>query len=196
MSYWSAPIDRYRGERVFVVGGGPSLRDFDPERLRGRPVIAANNAGLDLMPWADVLFWADKRWFEWNADRLGSHKGEFRVTRRPAGRGDVLLMQHEPKWNLSRKQDTVAGWCSGGSCINLAFLMGSSDIVLLGFDMHGDNYHTDHRKPGNARRYIDQFMPAIERMAAPLAAYGVKVRNATPGSALQCFPSTRLDDIL
>ena len=55
------------------------------------------------------------------------------------------------------------------------------------------NYHTDHQVPTDAHLYDSEFIPSIERMAARLAGK-VEVVNATPGTALRCFPVQELGE--
>ena len=59
MSYWSIPPE-WTGETAFLLGGGPSLKGFNAECLRGRRVIAINNS-WELAPWADVLYFCDEK---------------------------------------------------------------------------------------------------------------------------------------
>src|SRR3972149_821520 len=58
--FWEVmPDGAWRGERCFIIGGGPSLAGFDFERLRGQGrIIAVNKAYLDA-PFADILFFMD-----------------------------------------------------------------------------------------------------------------------------------------
>jgi len=198
---WRAPADRFVGRAAFILGGGPSLTAEDVDRIRGRgAVIAVNNAGLDLAPWADVLFFADgwPRWFGWNKDRLHEFKGDWIVSRAAVPPSDPRLVRitHDPKIALSRRPDRVAGHCGGSSAINLAYLMGARVIVLMGFDMRGGNYHDDHKAPPLPNAHRDRFIPALEFMAPELEAEGVLVLNATPRSALRCFPTVDLEELL
>lgn len=204
---WGAPSDYFAGQRVFIVGGGPSLRDLDPSVLRGKRVIAVNNAGLDLVPWADVLMWSDPRWYRWNVQRLHRHRGALRVFRcKPEFGGPVGVrhMRRDADMDLSDIPNTLAGYDTGGGAINLAYLMGSRDIVLLGFDMndpkpehwHDGNYHSDHREPPPSGQRTRCFVPSHERMARALAERGCTVRNATPGTALTAYPLVSLDDVI
>lgn len=207
-TYWRAWPDYFEGERVFVVGGGPSLRNLDPEKLRDRRVIAVNNAGLDLVPWADVLIWSDPRWFRWNEDRLHLHGGPIKIARNAVniehGRFRIRNMRRDTGPSLSLRPDTLAGYDTGAGAVNLAFLMGARDIVLLGFDMSDPppdrwregNYHGDHQIAPPPMQRTENFVPSHERMALALDEHGVKVRNATPGSALRAYEMVDLDDVL
>ena len=57
------PVPReWPGETVFIVGGGPSVLGVDLEALRGRRVIAINSS-VYAVPWADILYFGDWRWW-------------------------------------------------------------------------------------------------------------------------------------
>ena len=53
------PDGSWAGRRCFIIGGGPSLKGFDFERLRGERVIAINKAFYDV-PFADIVFGMDR----------------------------------------------------------------------------------------------------------------------------------------
>lgn len=211
------PAGEWKGQAAFIIGGGPSLIGFDPEQLRGKGrIVAINDAGLTLMPWADVLYWGDRRWFEWNHPKLGLHQGRYKFTRimpRIAGHpllAEALIARHDIKvlgfkpGRLSTTSKAVGGHCSGSAGINIAWLMGADPIVLLGFDMHDlpldrwqeGYWHDHHQKPPAMGSRKNRFMPALERMAKELKDAGATVLNATPGSALKCFPAVNLQDVL
>lgn len=204
---WQIPLNLWKGEPCFILGGGPSLRGFDGERLRGRGrVIAVNEAGLTMAPFADVLFWADGRWYDWNKDRLHLHTGEFKVTRcRPMSRSeaDIKIVRALPR-RMSHWFDALGGWCGGGCAINLAYLLAASPVFLLGFDMHDmpadrwrdGNWHDRHREPPVEGQRRDNFVPAIERMVPHLDRRGVEVYNCNPDSALRCFPFINIEEVL
>ena len=59
------PDGSWSGRRCFIVGGGPSLKGFDFERLRGERVIAINKAFYDV-PFADIVFAMDSPFLIWS----------------------------------------------------------------------------------------------------------------------------------
>lgn len=202
---WAVPRE-WPGETVFILGGGNSLKGFDAEVLRGRGrVIAIKEAGLTMAPWADVIYWADKVWCDGdskrpaNGARLHLHTGRYKITRSKCDKTfghDVKLLDCDQKAGLSTDPTKIGGVCSGGNCINLAYLFGAKRIVLLGFDMSGPNWDGRERRAERDHAYTQRFMPAIARMALPLQQAGVEVINATPGSALKCFTQTTLEAVL
>jgi hypothetical protein len=162
-----------------------------------------------------VLYWADTRWIGWNHERLGEHtgspRGAFKICRFaevqdqpnlfPAlqARWDIKVLPFT-KEDLSDDPTRLSGFCSGGAAISLAHLFGAARIVLLFFDMTPGNFHDRHKRGTDDKRYQTTFMPAIARMAQPLATRGVEVINAWVGegpvSALKCFPMLALAEIL
>lgn len=202
---WSVPRE-WEGGPAFILGGGASLTGFDASILRGKGrIIAIKEAGLTMAPGADVLYWADKWWlegrpgFEGNLSRLRLHKGKYKVCRfepKDSGGHDIKVLPQDKKVALSTDPTKLAGLDAGAACINLAYLFGASSIVLLGFDMQGGNWDGRPRKAETNDRYRKRFMPMIEKMAGPLRAAGVDILNATPDSALDCFPKVPLAEIL
>ena len=81
--------------------------------------------------------------------------------------------------------------------MHLAIRWGAKKIVFLGLDMTADNgghWHRDHG-PGlrnTEERTYQNFRRAFETAAPEIAALGVEVVNASPTSALNCFPKIPL----
>jgi hypothetical protein len=202
-SQWRVPR-LWPGQTCFILGGGPSLKKIDVNRLRGEHVIAINNA-YKLGTWIDVMFYGDCPWL----DDEEHHRGDLRrwpglkVTtcqrhdkepgihrlRKIQGRQNLSLDSGQLSWNLS----------SGAAAINLAYHFGVKRIVLLGYDMHdrnGLNWHPDHVfKDVNARTF-KRYLTGFPLLAQSIAAQGVEVLNATPGSDLLVWPIVDPETVL
>lgn len=191
---WAVPRGSWKGETCHILGGGKSLAGLDMGLVKGR-IIAINNAYLKA-PEADLLYFSDRRWYDWNRDDLHRYAGPLMVTRdvlrKPCH--DVKRIRRTLKTPLSRDPEFVAGLCSGANAINLAWLYGAGTIVLHGFDMRRGNWHDLHRIPQKTD-FALRFVPYFERMAKELAAEGATVLNATPGSLLDCFPMIGMDEL-
>lgn len=202
---WTVPRE-WAGETAYVIGGGPSLRGWNAEVLRGRGRVIAINSAWRIAPWADVLYFADgrSRWFGWNlvALQAGGFAGGRIVTRSndlgDVGALTIHRLRHARGAAISRDPRALAGYCSGANAVNLAYLFGADPIVLLGFDMRPNgHWHAEHKRPSKPDKYAKHFIPAFERMAQALhdteaqALHDTEARvwNATPGSALTCFPA-------
>jgi hypothetical protein len=92
---------------------------------------------------------------------------------------------------------------SGYAAINLAFLFGAEKIILLGYDMkcEGEQRHWHARPDGWGAEYFNnvlqhEFLPLFDFLIKPLESAGVTVINATPNSALTCWPRMALEQAL
>lgn len=191
---------RWRGERVFVVAGGQSVtRSLTADHLCGRrqlpgKVIAVKDA-VFLLPWSDIMFYSGARLHKERPDLFESFKGP-EVWKRAVDDGVPPyvheVVRQKPKAGyingLSLKPDRLGGYCSGGSAINLAFHLGAAEIVLVGFDLQGQHWNArGHPFPNAAQAVHDRHRAAIDAMAEPLAAAGVRVFNVSPSSTLRGF---------
>lgn len=159
------------------------------------------NCAFRLCPDADALYAADHKWWthyktEWqhfqgmrfsNSSRCHDDFGTRYV---PSGGRDRLS---DDKVSLGNN--------SGHQAIGLAYLMGASQIVLLGFDMQGsgrqNHFHDEHRGGGlsnpNKRNYRD-WGQYIMTLYQDLMAAGVNLVNASRETSLE-IPRVRLEDL-
>lgn len=89
------------------------------------------------------------------------------------------------------------GLNSGYQALGLAIAAGAARVVLLGYDMHfdgdRDHWHAGHPVRVGEGMYRDVYAKFFNKLAPLLA---TPVLNATPGSALQCFPQVTLESLL
>lgn len=217
MTYWTVE-PTWRGLPAVILGSGPSLCHAQLERVRAARqadrirVIAINN-GYECAPWADILYFCDIKWWTWHRARAGyrSFAGE-KVTLE-----NLELQQAEPTLrclrNYTRPASAVGqglcthpdgvhtGWNSGYQAINLAVHKAAALQILLGFDMKAApggrlHWHPDHPVVDGPGVFADKMLPCFTALATDLAHAGVRVLNATPGSALTVFPMVELDQVL
>lgn len=204
---WLSGYDRLaptlEGADVFILGGGPTLRNFDVGCLEGREVIAINEAFL-LAPWARALVFVDYHW--WARREMEVRKvfagqligrGPYRDAYRRTGVTNLAYRSGEV---FSIDPRLLGGRNSGLAAVNAAWLMGAARIFLLGFDMQSDgnrnNFHNLYADAPTApaHRYVSIFLPEFGKAAKRLEAIGGGVViNLTPGSALKDFPERSLD---
>jgi len=164
---------------------------------------------VDLCPWADVVYGCDAPWWR-HRHGLPEFRGlkvtwagnayeapglrRVEIARERAGYREDLLM--EPAGTIG------GGGNSGFQALNLALQWGARAILLVGFDMSdgaGVHWYGRNRWPmannpdqTNFRRWIDAFgrsLPVLDAIKA-------KVFNASPHSALQCFPKVTIHEFL
>jgi hypothetical protein len=133
------------------MGGGPSARLVDIDKLKGRRVIAVNGA-FQIAEWFDIMLFGDEGWFQRFQERLRLFGGLKVTAVKADGRGSssdkgpylkrllsagIKPVRRVHRINgLSSDPTALAFNQNSGSCaINLAALLGAGRIVLFGFDM-------------------------------------------------------------
>lgn len=183
--------------KVFIIGGGPSTtvtpfisRLFFPIPEHWK--IIAVNTSFKLFPKADILYFGDWEWADDNHDAImRTWRGNEIITRAlPQKRQwqfDYTRVGRDMMNGISISQGAVAGWDSGANAINVAYLKTCAEINLIGFDMKGNNWHSEHKRPKKPNCYQQDFIPYLTKMARALSNYSVKVYNCSPDSVLDCF---------
>ena len=168
-------------------------------------VIAINDA-YKVMPWADALYAVDNHWWEkhegcagFAGEKWSTHDVESNDKRVLAKRYGLSVVAGRSGDEFSFDPSLIRyGSNSGFQAINLALLFGCRQIVLIGFDMRyvegkshffGDHQGLPQIKDESYRGFVRHF----ER-AKRLLPRDVSIINATPGSALTCFPMMSFDE--
>jgi len=202
------PDGAWKGQRCFIIGGGPSLKGFDFSRLFGERVIAVNRA-YEACPTADIMLAMDRRVYNMITEgRLGEDaKRKFEEFK-----GLKVWMRDVPGAMLLRDAGGTGltktlrdGVCNGNNtgyaALNLAICLGADPIYLLGFDMKGDGqghqawFHTGYQAEQGESVY-KKFIGAFEKAAPEIKQRGVRVINLNPESALKAFEFGRVDEVL
>lgn len=203
-NYWSVPPE-WTNETCFIIAGGPSLVSGIPaKRLLTTGRVLVINVSYQLVPSADCLYFCDQKWWQ----SFGSHVraffgGRYLVTLDNQIEGVKRLKSTGPQGLESDPCGLRTGSNSGFQAINLAYHFGARRIVLLGYDMHvtsgRTHWHQGYptQQPHDfARILAQQMLPKFMTLVEPLRTAGVEVINATPGSALTCWPYVPLDSLI
>lgn len=203
----------WRGERVLCIAPGPSLviEDVDlalKHRARGLLKIVAVGDAYFMLPndAADILYHADGPWWK-------EHKGVPLVTGRKivqsrnGGRAVARQFGLEcVQVNDGEKPSTdptwiASGWHSGFQAVNIAALMGATEILMLGFDCQRGvtgkrHFFGDH--PPSIRRESPYplFVAAWDKGAPHYEAAGVSLINCTRRTAIKSIQRRRLEGVL
>jgi hypothetical protein len=198
---WCAPKIWLNNE-CFILGGGPSLKHIDVGRLKGKRVIAVNNAYL-LGEWIDVCFFNDMGWFRMHKTGLLGFAG-LKVTTNIKCRNEPgirVMCKRTSPYGIATDPGILSWNKSSGACaINLAVHFGVRRIVLLGFDMQrvGDeaNWHRDHPNADRKKDPYAMFRRPFPYIGKALKRLNIECVNATLGSALTEFPIVDPEDVL
>lgn len=203
--YWSVP-PIWPGATVAIVGGGESLTLRQVHRLaiahaEGRIKVIAINDAVFPCWWADWLHACDPKWWTWHAQHgLDKWPGirTTNVQHAMCVNWGVHLVKCEGQTGFSDDPGVVRSGKNGAYiAVQMAAHAGASRILLTGCDMKpvphwfgrhpdGDPHQPDY--PG--------MRAAFATLVEPLRARGVEVLNCSPGSALDCFPMARLEDVI
>jgi hypothetical protein len=192
----------WKGETVYVIGGGPSLIDFNWNSLIGKRTIVINKSILSY-PGADVVYWTDSRVYGWYKNEINEFKGlKITIRNHASYSADIKVLKKGCKFGLEESKDSLChGNNSGYAAINLAYLLGAKQIILLGYDMKNDgkqsHYHDGYPVPATGNNvYKDQFIPGFEILAGLLKDKNVKVYNASINSDLLVWPKISFEKAL
>ena len=220
----------WHGRTAVCIASGPSLTLEQCEIVRqwrerdGCRVIVVNDAYL-LAPWADAMYFADVRWWQWQTegvDRpvLGLKAREVRERFKAFsglrisienGSGSVadpgvivlrnLSVQNGTMGKLSTDPTGIyTGQNSGYQAIDAANLLGAKRIALLGYDMKVGGSGQHHWFGDHPHRQVptiyQQWRAEFKRLAENLPMYGIEIVNVTADSELEAFPRMTLASLV
>lgn len=159
------------------------------------------------MPWADVLYGCEPRWWGVHKDCNGFAGVKWSTHDKDSTANDkteaaesygINIVKGAPGAGFSTDPGVIHyGDNSGFQAVNLAILLGSPYIVLVGFDMRHvsgkSHFFGDHPRDLYQRNEYESFALKFDKAPAP---DGVEIINATPNSALTCYPMVTLDEAI
>lgn len=213
--------DRYTGERCFVIGNGPSLKDMDLSPLKDEYTFGMNRIYLAFKDWGfetsflvsvnDLVVqqcWEDfqelslPKFFSWRSHDLLYPQGV------PGKDTHFLYTTYTGrKFNTRIQSRFWEGATVTYVCLQLAFCMGFSEVILIGVDhsfkAEGKANQTVVSSGDDPNHFSNQYFGAGFRWQLPdldtsETAYllakesfsnsGRKVLDATVGGKLDIFP--------
>jgi hypothetical protein len=185
MIYGKIKEPYWNDKPVAVIGGGPSLKDFDLEQIRGAHVLALRGAIFDV-PWADAGYGFGVQCFAQVRDRLARLRTVYWAVRdhdqveRPPK--NITFLKRLDGWNLSDDPGEIYGGNAGFGAMQICIHKRAKEIVLFGFDYEQDREHW--------ARWAEHFSIYVPY----LNAHKIHVTNACPTSAIRCFQKVALRD--
>lgn len=209
------PDGAWAGKPCFIIGGGPSLKDFNWSLLKGHRTIGVNRVFEKFDP--TIIFSMDTRYLRWILDgKYGAEaKQKFDKSKAykcwlctyraslPAEVFIVKVFRNYTKgfkaFKTSQAEGIGHGNNSGYAAINLAVCLGARPIYLVGFDMsHEKNrthWHDGHPRP-QTQLVIDNFIRHFNNALPAIKKTGAEIINLNPESGLKCFPRRPLKEVL
>ena len=211
----------WKDEPCFIIGGGPSLKGFDFERLRGKGrIIVINKSFLDV-PFADILYFMDgsrttfygltkNNKLSPNVNSLEKWKAfqGYKVYLNLVGRKleDVYSVRALGRTgiSLSLKKGLYHGNNSGTGALGLAICLQARPIYLLGIDgkfskekgIKKSHYHDGYQTRRVTESVFISFVKEFHKLGRLTNNRNIKVINLNPDSAVKCFPFMAIDEVL
>jgi len=205
---------KHRGQRGFVIGGGPSIRDISPEiveKLKQEITVGSNHA-FKLFEPTYLIFIDRGYWRTFNQDLKSLQKTIMfypskltSVTIKNALQFPMGSEKNHPiapeKWN-----DRVPTWNNAGvTAIRIANIMGLNPIYLLGCDLdkdakrrgetHFHDCYDEKRKNATKPERYDKFKRAFVKTIAAMPK--VEIVSCSKVSALnEYIPYVSLESVL
>lgn len=203
-------VPRYlEGETVIVIGGGPSLVDFDFDTLEGFNMIGANDAGL--LTKAQTIITLDRNYYRNRLKEMVKKAREGRMvyaalptdlppdTKFP---DEIVHLQFKRGRGLAQNPEMIYGLNSGFAALNVAYLSGAKDIRLIGFDFKFNpdqpHWHKEYSWFTQKNdRQIQRWAKDFELTLPQLEAAGARVTNyvGPEGSAITAYKTRPLGDV-
>lgn len=202
---------------VVCIGTGPSLtlEQIAAARAHNFALYVCNNA-IFMAPDARVLYGCNLQWWDHYHERIKDYLcSRWTTNEEAAEKYGLNWIAEKNAPGLSTDPMVIHhGHGSGFSLVNLAFLQGAERIVLLGYDLkYAQDYDGKARQIGSSpRHFFGEYPQELQHWPSVKVKNGVHVElldlyrsvaeqgaveiiNATPGSAIDCFPMKDIEDL-
>jgi hypothetical protein len=193
--------DQWAGKRCFIIGGGPSVKNFDLKKLEGEHTIGINMAFRLFNP--EIIFGMDARLWGWieeeetgkgdreKFNKCKSIKVWSDITQAPLPEDIVIAPSiGRPGLSESLEEGLGIGTNSGFGALNLALLLGASEIYLIGYDFKGGRWHPGYPAPSEAGN--DYHLQCFLENSEGFKKFPSKIINLNSDSALKIFEFGKL----
>lgn len=201
-------------DRIFIIGGGPSARGLDFQKLVGYGYLLGVNDSFLHTP-CNGLASMDGRWVFKRSKEIKAAGIDTFLSRRHAEKwmgkgwawdGVTLLEVDHLQHGMSETHKKIYAKHSGAVALNVAYLARPKEIYLFGFD------HTDDRKSGEYSEHwygqyewrpkrttyyhMNPWIEDHEVAASQFKKSGIWVFNVSQISKIKAYPKIDFDDVL
>lgn len=212
--YNCIPSGHWKGRRCFIVGGGPSLKGFDFNKLKGELVITVNrsfesfpDSAINVAQDARVFGFYENREFpegEEARKRFNSYEGYklwVDVQQFPFPE-DIFRMPvcHVSDFNWKDFNGGIPPYGNSGlNALCIAVCLGASPIYLLGFDCkrgkeNEGNYHSGYPSSNTSPSVYEGFLDDFKEASYYIKQYS-RVVNLNRGSAIPSFEFGDIEEV-
>jgi len=195
-------LPRWPRECVALVASGLSAKAVDLSVLRDRIRVVAVNTSYELVPWADMLYACDYRW--WYTQQGAKNFRGVKVTQDTIAKEayrELVLVEVTTSGDelITGKLGSLgAGGNSAFQAMNLLVQIGVRGIALIGCDLTGEHWHGRHPVPlenPDESNFI-RWRKAFNGATVKLAEMDVDVVNCSEASTIKAYPKMSLEQAL
>lgn len=186
----------WKGERCFIIAGGKSVNNFDLQKLKYEHVIGVNLAFRLLDP--EIHYSVDARLWGWieSGDTGPGDREKFEkskaikvwsdLARSPLPE-ELFLAPSIGRQGLSHafSEGIGPGTNSGFGALNIALLLGASEIYLIGYDFYGTRWHDGYPQKGEMEPSYHRV--CYEEASEEFKTFPSRIINLNPASHLKIF---------
>lgn len=199
----------FSGYRVFIIGGGTSLIDFDFSMLWNEVTIGCNKAAFEAD--TNILVSIDRNFISNYHGEIQEHvqQGGLAVlgrrTEEDLNRVAAIIgatdCRHLREPIIDPPEMCLAGPNSGFAALGLAVQSRATEIHLLGFDMcggkHGKHFFGHYRHGTSPPTAMQNWHRAFDACADEIRNLRISVTNwvGEPRSRIECFPTRPLEEL-
>lgn len=188
------------GSTIVCVGTGPSLIAADLATCRGGAHVLVVNDAYRLALWADVLLAVDAKWWDWHRGAPEFQGLKYTLQRHETPWPGVVVLRATGQAGLDTDPSGLrTGGHGGYAAINLAYHLGASKIVLLGYDLcaaSDGQHHYFGEHPDRTHPNYDVRRAAYASLYVALAERCVALVNASRVTTIPDVPRQSLEDAL
>jgi len=203
-------------QTCFIIGGGPSLKDFDWNLLKGQKVIGINKA-FTVYP-VDINYAMDYNFFDILEYGINKEDKELRKSWQKF-QGIKLFALHDSQYKFKKgiyyvnelckkglsfdlESGIMLGNNSGTGALMLAIALGCKRIGLLGYDFKVKENQThwhegySYQNCESMKINLADFKRNVEEFASGILEIGINVVNLSNDSELKGYPFSDIQTFL
>ena len=193
---------KYKNKKAILIATGPSLTEEVIETIRPYKddfVIFGCNDSYKVVDFLDFHYACDNKWWEFHYDTFKEKYPHLQAwTQAKEYQDKLTIIKGKPAKGLSLDSSLIHwGSNSGYQLLNIAFLMGCSKFILVGYNMQaikGKKHYFGEHPPGLSKNSpYNKFVAAFNTIQPEIKEL---IINCTPNSALKMFKQKDLREVL
>lgn len=200
-------------DEIYIIFGGPSLKDFDFDKLKNKKTLACNRSA-ELFK-ADAVISVDPTYINMKRHFLRDFSGLTVVGYRGTQFGDTIkpnagvighidpsyVYWHDKRFpgEMSEKENVLYGTNTGHAAVNFCMLNGFKTIHALGLDMRWDtgrtHWHQGYSHSREPKEFLMNWAAHLDACSKQLRNNGVTMYNYNSESNVRKYEFRSLEEI-